>query len=211
MGPVPLANPSPSPALPSSPPAPTPTPQILPDFFQGRIVGLLTFSPGDTASGGQGAPVDGIPCDEAPSHFHIHAHISLFHNGTQIAIPLALGIMNPVIGAGGVLATSGSCLYHLHTHDRTGLIHIENPIVATFTLGEVFDIWGEPLTRSNIAGFTGPVLVYVATCAPGFPFICDAPVLYSGDPRAIVLSQHGQITLEVGGPYVWPPYYEWHV
>lgn len=209
MGPAPLA--SPSPALPMPPPNPTPTPQLFPDFFNGRLVGVVTFPAGDTASGGQGAPVDGIPCDLSAGTYHIHVHVSLFHNGTQIAIPLAIGIVNPVIGTGGVLALSGSCMYHLHTHDRTGLIHIENPTVATFTLGDVFDIWGEPLTRSNIAGFTGPVLVYTANCAVGFPFICDAPSVYSGDPRAIVFTQHEQITLEIGGPYVWPPYYEWHV
>lgn len=199
-----------SPALPTPPPPPTPVPQPFPTS---RLVGEQTYAPGDTSSGGQGSPVDGISCDFAAVHFHIHSHLSLFYQGIQIAIPLAIGIVNPVISDGGRLALNGSCLYHLHTHDSTGLIHIENQAPGTFTLGQVFDIWGEPLTRSNVAGFTGPVLVYIANCSQSrsVPFLCDPPTVYTGDPRAIVLSQHEQITIEVGGPYVWPLYYSWTV
>jgi hypothetical protein len=140
--------------------------------------------------------------------------VSLFYKGVQIALPLAIGIKDPVIlinRNGFPVAVRGSCTYHTHTHDQSGLIHIEALTVGTYTLGNVFDIWGEPLSSSpvNVAGFRGPLLVYLASCASGVPFICDPPTQYTGDPRAIVLAQHLQITLEVGGPYVWPPYYQW--
>lgn len=163
----------------------------------GDIVGAQVFALGDTPSGGQGAPVDGIPCDNAAVVYHIHTHVSLFHNGAQLAIPLAIGIMHPVFTGGGTIADSGTCFYHLHTHDSSGIIHIENPTPTTFLLGQVFDIWGQPLTVSNVAGFTGPTLFWVGTS------------LFSGDPRTIVLSDHEQVTLEVGGPYVFPPFYTW--
>ena len=196
--------------LPTPPPAPTPTPQPFPTS---RIIGAPTFPIGNTAAGGQGTTVDGVPCNEAVFTYHVHAHVSLFNHGTQVAMPVAFGIMNPVFSKDGKVALSGTCIYHLHTHDRTGLIHIENKTVETFTLGEVFDIWGEPLSRTNVAGFTGTLLVYVAQCAAPRvePFVCGQPTIYTGDPRNIVLTQHEQITLEMGPPYVWPPYYEWLV
>jgi hypothetical protein len=202
LQPSPLA--SPSPALPTPPPPPTPTP-----IQWQELIGAETFPAGDTASGGHGAPVDGIPCDFTAVHFHIHTHVSLFYKGTQLAIPIAIGAMNPVYSTDGEHVVNAGCFYHLHNHDSSGLVHVENQAVGTFTLGQFFDIWGQPLSRTNVAGFMGPVLVYVAGCAPTLPFICDPPSVYSGDPRAIVLAQHEQVTLEVGGPYVWPPYYKW--
>ena len=195
-----------SPVLPTPPPAPTATP-----IWWSELIGLSTFPAGDTAVGGQGAPVDGIPCDNKAITYHIHSHVTLFYQGTKRAIPIAIGAIGPVYSADGLHVIRATCFYHLHTHDSSGLIHIENNVVPLqpFTLGEVFDIWGEPLTTSNIAGFMGPVLVYTAQCAPTVPFNCDWPTVYTGDPRAIVLTQHEQITLEVGGPYKWPPYYQW--
>ncbi len=189
-------SPNPSPALPTPPPVPTPTPMLLPN---GITIGTSVFPPGDTASGGQGAPVDGIPCDTSAAVYHIHAHVTLFHDGLQVALPIAIGIMNPVYNTAGNYVDTGSCSYHLHVHDNSGIVHIENPSIPTvpFTLGQVFDIWGEPLTNGNIAGFMGPTIVYVGTS------------LFSGDSRTIPLSDHEQITLEVGGPYVFPPFYTW--
>ena len=33
------------------------------------------------------------------------------------------------------------CIYWLHTHDNSGLIHIESPIKENFTLGQFLHIW----------------------------------------------------------------------
>ena len=33
------------------------------------------------------------------------------------------------------------CIYWLHTHDNSGLIHIESPIKRNFTLGDFLQIW----------------------------------------------------------------------
>lgn len=213
LAPAPLRSPQggPSPALPTPPPNPTPKPQDIP---LNQIVGEQNFPAENTASGGQGSPVDSIPCDFAAVNYHIHTHLSLFYKGTQIAIPTSVGILNPVYSQSPpITVINGSCIYHIHTHNPNGLIHNENQAVDSFTLGQFFDIWGEPLSRSNVAGFTGPVLVYVATCATPRvePFTCAAAQVYTGDPRQIELIQHEQITIEVGGPYVWPPYYQWTI
>jgi hypothetical protein len=89
----------------------------------------------------------------------------------------------------------GRCFYWLHTHDATGIIHIESPVQKTFTLGDFFAIWGEPLSRTDVAGKRGPVTVYVDGRLSG------------GDPAAIPLTEHREITLEIGAPLVKPPRY----
>src|SRR3974377_248851 len=116
--------PNSSPVLPTAPPAPTPTPVLL---STGAIVGSQYFPPGDTLAGGQGSAVAGIPCDHAAVVYHIHSHVSLFVNGTQRALPLGIGIMNPTYSNGGTVADGGTCTYHLHTHDSSGIVHIQNP------------------------------------------------------------------------------------
>jgi hypothetical protein len=161
---------------------------------EGGTVGKKTFPDGSTASGGNGSPVGGIECGSTPPAEHYHAHLSLFASGEQIAIPRAIGIQDPILQGESVLA--GSCFYWLHTHDYTGIIHVEPPATGhTFTLGQFFDIWGQPLASDKVATYTGAVTVYV-----------DGK-RYTGDPRAIVLTNHQQITLEVGTPRVAPPVY----
>ena len=158
-------------------------------------IGAGVFEPGDTPSGGNGQPVDGI---EGSSRemlaVHIHAHLSIFDHGRQIAVPYAIGFVRPFrVENGFVDAARG--IYWLHTHDATGIIHVESPDPRTYTLGNFFDIWGRPLTTTNVAGIEGPVHAYV----DGKP--------YTGNPRDIVLRTHAQITLEVGTPLVTPPTY----
>ena len=150
--------------------------------------------------------IDGISCGSPVQTFHIHSHLSIFHNGVQIADAVAIGIPGAVLTTmnGGPYTNAGTCFYNLHTHDSSGIIHIEAAAPTNFTLGEVFDIWGEPLSTGNVAGFTGPMLVYVDTNEH-----VAAATVFSGDPRAIVLTNHQQITLEVGGPFVYPTFYTW--
>lgn len=170
--------------------APTPI-----QMDEGGLVGAVSFANGSTASGGQGSPVDTIPCGTGADAQHYHAHVSLIVNGRQMALPLGVGIRNAVV-VGDSLAIAGTCFYWLHSHDRTGIIHVEPSVTGhTFTLGEYFDVWGEPLTSGNVAGNQGAVTVYIDGAR------------YFGDPRAIVLSAHQQITLEVG-TRVAPPVYD---
>jgi len=164
-------------------------------LVQGTQVGKAAFEPGDTPQGGTGQPVDGIEGSSREMlRVHIHAHLSLFFNGQQIAIPCGIGIVKPFRISNGFVGV-GSGFYWLHTHDATGIIHIESPDSRSYTLGNFFDIWGEPLSARGVAGLDGTVCAFVDGKA------------YSGDPRAITLAAHTQITLEVGGPVVPPPVY----
>jgi len=138
-----------------------------------------------------GGTVDGISCDRAEGAvFHIHQHLSIADHGKPIPIPSDVG--RPLVTP---------CLYWLHTHSADGLIHVEAPKFRTFTLGDFFDVWGEPLSRTAAASAhvkTGKLHVFV----DGKP--------YRGDPRKIDLSQHTDIAIEAGPPYRKPlPFTDW--
>ncbi|MBC5828498.1 MAG: hypothetical protein GIW99_12600 [Candidatus Eremiobacteraeota bacterium] len=196
------SSPSPVPSPSATAPGPTPTPIQL---GAGRILGQDTVGEGDTASGGLGQPVDGIACEPEVTVYHVHSHVSLFVNGVRMAIPDVIGFVNPGPEIRGFTNTA-KCVYHIHTHDADGYIHQEAPAPAQFTLGEVFDIWGEPLSSSDIAGFSGQVMAYTATApTPGYNQTTGPYVPYTGDLRSLVLASHLEIVLEVGPPFVTPP------
>lgn len=137
------------------------------------------------AASPSGQPVDGISCDTAEGAvFHIHQHVTILVRGKPVAIPSDIG--RP-------LATS--CLYWLHTHSDDGLVHIEAPKFRSFTLGNFFDVWGEPLSATAVAS---------ARAKRGALHVFVDGARYNGDPRKIELSQHTDITLEMSPPYTKP-------
>jgi len=83
--------------------------------------------------------IDGIECN-ATEHFlfHIHAHISIFVNGQHMYVPPQIGIIPE------------KCIYWLHTHDESGIIHIESPIKKDFTVGQFFDLWKKKLNNTQM-------------------------------------------------------------
>jgi hypothetical protein len=159
----------------------------------GHTIGTPTFAMGDSSAGGQGQTVNGVACDTLPPVVHVHSHLTLIADSVQRAIPLAVGTVDPFIVQNFVVAAR--CFYWLHTHDASGIIHLEAPVTTPLTLGDFFAIWGEPLSRSNVAGFQGTVTAYVDSTR------------YDGDLSAIAIESHKQITLIVGGvPAVIPIY-----
>ncbi|MDQ6616700.1 MAG: hypothetical protein M3083_18640 [Actinomycetota bacterium] len=76
----------------------------------------------------------------------------------------------------------------MHTHAADGIIHVESPTQTTYTLGQLFDLWGQPLKSGQVGPAVGPLKVYVN----GKPFL--------GDPRSIPFAAKTQIQLDVGSP-----------
>lgn len=132
--------------------------------------------------------VDGIPCEVGEgSGYHVHAHLTIVINGTHRYYPPANTGIEPL----------HFCLYWLHTHDNSGIIHIEAPHRISPTLGEFFDIWGQPLSRQRISRWTVP--------ANGQSRFYVGNTLYPGDPRKITLRNHTTVTAEVGPRFIPPP------
>jgi hypothetical protein len=72
----------------------------------------------------------GLP-SPSDSAFHIHAMLRIYVNGKQQPVPANIGI-DP----------QGRFLAPLHTHDGSGIVHIESERPYPFTLGEFFAVWG---------------------------------------------------------------------
>ncbi len=74
--------------------------------------------------------IQGVQCDPTEgSVFHVHAHLDIIVDSKQVTIPAGIGIK------------PNECLYWLHTHDTSGVIHIESPTQTTFTLGQFVQVW----------------------------------------------------------------------
>jgi hypothetical protein len=154
------------------------------------VVGNNFWPPGNTATGGKGATVDGLICAANMSElYHVHAHLAIFKDGQWLAMPANVGILS-------------QCNYEMHTHDQTGIIHIETPTFKTFTLGQFFDIWGQPLSSTNVAGVTGNVVAYINDNGDSRR--------YMGDLRNIELTSLRDITLQIGTPISTLATYSWY-
>jgi hypothetical protein len=144
------------------------------------------------STGGQatGDTVDGIsPNVNEQTLFHVHAHLAIYVNGKQKLLPYGVGIVPPYqLQADGnsEFVAGGSKFYWLHTHDETGVIHIESPVQRTFTLGNFFDIWHQPLSNTQIGPNKGTVTAFFNGKK------------YTGNVRNIPLNAHGQIQLDLG-------------
>jgi hypothetical protein len=143
-----------------------------------------------------GEQIDAIACQAGEQVlFHIHAHLTIFVRGVPRQVPAGIGIAPPLEVAAtpqGSFAAGGSCFTWLHTHAADGIIHTESPVNRTYTLGEFFDIWGQPLDREQVGPAHGPVTA-----------LFNGRV-FTGNPRQIPLLAHAQIQLEVGRPLVAP-------
>jgi hypothetical protein len=149
----------------------------------------------DTATAATGQPVDQISCRTGEQTlFHIHAHLAVFVNGKARRIPAAIGIAGAQVQQtpNGPYIATGPCFYWLHTHAADGIIHIESPVQRTYTLGNFFDEWGQPLGPAQAGSATGRVVA-----------LYNGQV-YQGNPRDIPLTAHAQIQLEIGTPLITP-------
>ena len=75
-------------------------------------------------------PIGGIQCDKIE-------HL-VFHNHTKLVVKIQNKTQN-IPGGLGILPNN--CIFWLHTHDESGIIHIESPLKQTYTLGQFLAIW----------------------------------------------------------------------
>jgi hypothetical protein len=119
---------------------------------------------------------DGLPVLSAEAFVvHIHQHLDLYVRGKREPIPALIGIN-----------VQQRYLSPIHTHDFSGIIHVEAPTKRSFTLGQFWDVYGVRFDSSCVGGECGGVKVYVN----GTP--------YFGNPRAVVLREHQELAVVVG-------------
>lgn len=187
----------------------------------------------NTAGGTSSAPdgtsaADGTGCQSVTEgtsfpqdKFSQHAFVGFFNNGAWEALPQAIGMVKPVAPTAGTpshpsntyAVENNQCEYNVHTHDYSGLVHIEDTGFAqsnTFmpayaTLQTLFDLWGANLGVTGItagnSAMAGPVSIYVGT--PGGKDsqnndLVSSYALYSGSPADLQLSKHMAVWIVVG-------------
>lgn len=158
----------------------------------GGLIGGLILYNNNNANTAVSAPVnpaypavDGISCDAGEQlAYHIHAHVSIYIDGTRTSVPQDVGI-----------APDGSCYYWLHTHDTSGVIHIESPTQKDYLLGNFFDEWSQ---RFSSLGYPSEL-----DLTSGWQVWVDGKP-YSGDFHNIPLTAHKLITLAYNSPGVKP-------
>ncbi|HEX4245717.1 MAG TPA: hypothetical protein VHY77_09125, partial [Acidimicrobiales bacterium] len=156
------------------------------------------LAPASTAATGQ--TVDGIQCNATEQvAFHVHAHLAVYVNGQLRPIPAGIGIVAPAAQSTpeGPFYAATHCYYWLHVHAQDGVIHIESPAGHTYTLGQFFDLWGQPLSANQVGSATGKLTMYVGGR------------LYRGNPRNIQLGSRRDIQIDVGTPVVSPRAVNW--
>ena len=92
----------------------------------------------------------------APLALHFHPRLAIFLNGHRQTVPEGIGL-----GPLGDLS--------LHTHDSSGTIHVESPIVRPFFLGEFFAVWGVPFDGQQVFGFHADATHWVTMTVDGKP------------------------------------------
>jgi hypothetical protein len=153
-----------------------------------------------TSSSTTGQTIDGVSCNTSEQTlFHIHTHLTIFVNGQARQVPAGIGIPGAVTSQGqsGPFVGSGTCFYWLHTHAADGIVHIESPVKRTFTLGNFFDEWGQPLGPDQVGPAHGKVTVIVNGR------------VFTGNPRNAPLGSRENLQLEVGTPLVAPETIDW--
>lgn len=122
----------------------------------------------------------GVPLsDMSAVALHIHPLLSVIVDGQKMPVPANIGI-----------EPSGQTMAALHTHDDSGTIHVESPVVRSYKLGEFFDVWGVRLTKRCLGGYCNTsskrLVAYVGSRA------------FDGNSRDIELKDGEQLTLIYG-------------
>lgn len=74
------------------------------------------------------------------TQFHIHPKLKIIIASKEQEIPRNIGVMP-------------TCMYSLHTHDNTGVIHVEAPEKKDFTLADFFAVWQKTFTKDQILDY----------------------------------------------------------
>lgn len=164
--------------------------------YRPKPAGRLTASAASVASA---APIGDLRCTRAPGE-RFGVHLEIFAREIDVVIPAGIGIAPP-LRRDGAYVRGGRCSYPARTVEPTGLIEVEKG--SPLTLGNFFDIWGQPLSSSRVLTFRARSGRRVSAFVDGRQ--------WRGSLRSIPLQRHKAIVVEVGGyfppteRYLFPP------
>jgi hypothetical protein len=110
--------------------------------------------------------------------FHIHAMLRMYINGLLAPLPADIGLEQ----AKGIESS-------MHTHDGTGIIHMEAPHPFNYTLGDFFSVWGVKLGPAQVGGLKGLGGNHLHFYVNGKPIT---------NPAALVLHRYDNVVIGYG-------------
>jgi hypothetical protein len=121
---------------------------------------------------------------QSDTAYHIHAVLRLYVDGRQVEVPAHIGI-DP----------EGRYLAPLHTHDTSGVIHMEASQPYPFTLGQFFTIWGVKFTNVQLGSYVADAANVLSVYVNG---------THVSDPVGYVMKRHDHILVAYGKPGSFP-------
>ena len=158
-------------------------------------------------------------------NYHIHIFVGVVVNGeqpqAQYALPVGTGAVEPAIDGHGDSPSATQCFYFTHTHDATGVVHIESdnggvvdypPEDTKYNLGPWFAVWGINVSYNGwnqfgtFGQYSGPMEVLTSgqvfrgvLNAGGDSTVPESALTpYIGDPNQIPLYSHEVIWFLIG-------------
>jgi hypothetical protein len=123
----------------------------------------------------------------------VDVHVELFAANRVVIIAAGIGTRPPRATSAGRI-TRARCYGDLVTLEPTGVVLVRAGL--HLTVAALFRSWGQPLTRTRLAGFRAAAGRQVTVYVGGRR--------WSGAATAVALTRHAEIVLEVG-PHV-PPH-----
>lgn len=244
--PTPSTSPTPTPTpTPTATPLSTSSSTLY--LYEGVVLGDQSWYTSGTSSwsnhsgGTSTAPtttMDGMTCTQtqepSPTQttYGQHAFVGILYNGAIESLPQAIGMVNPkpptTPYAGNPQGHKSNtdavevedCEFNVHTHDFSGLVHVEDAtqpqsttaILPYANLQTLFDVWGAQLTADGITAgsnsLNGPVQIYTGAATarytpPGNTKSVDLVNSFSlvtGPASSVPLYHHNATWIVIGQP-----------
>jgi hypothetical protein len=159
--------------------AATPAPAPPPGGPSATTWGL---DPAGAAGRIQGAGLQVLTAEGTAEHFH--AHLDVVVHGKPVTVPEGIGV---TLGPDG----KPNGISSLHTHDTSGIIHIEAPAAGQrYTLGQLLQEWG-------MLGGTGCIGPDCSSEADKWTVYVNGKIK-TWDVTGVALGAHDQIALVYG-------------
>lgn len=156
------------------------------------LVAALLVGTADSASGRLSAPPWPVPSDPVTrakaaglrmltaegTVLHIHQHLTITVDGTSVTVPARIGIL--------VVDGREKSFSFIHTHDTSGVLHVESPVRKRFFLGQVFTEWDFRLAPGRVGSYRD------GENGVRLSLFVDRK-RYAGDPRKLVLASRQDI------------------
>lgn len=173
----------------------------------GRAVPAL----GWTRPAGQAAQVHRGALDPLAAEnltLHYHAHLDIVRDGRAVPVPAGLG--SSVTDAAGNIPGSHTPgqpgIAALHTHDTSGVLHVESPTKAQFTLGQLFTEWDVRLGPGQVGSYRNQAGTRVQVYVNGRPFTAELTrlVLQAHQEIAVLISTTAATPAPAPSSYAFP-------